>query len=115
MGDWSRNNERVRGSKSCGVKEGEVSWQRGKVKDRGRDGRGGKVIGTWADWSRFRRFTQVDTMPYWLVGGPKGKRSGRKGKQCGARLNEKEVQTAGVTIVFAECGREWREGGIKFM
>ena len=54
-------------------------------------------------------------MPYWLVGGPKGKRSGRKGKQCGARLKEKEVQTAGVTIMFAECGREWREGGIKFM
>ena len=48
-------------------------------------------------------------MPYWLVGGPEGKRGGRKGKQCGARLNEK-VQTAGVTIMFAECGREGREG-----
>ena len=49
-------------------------------------------------------------MPHWLVGGPEGKCGGRKGKQCGARLNEKEVQTAGVTIMFAECGREGRGG-----
>ena len=85
------------------------------MKNRGRDGRGGKVIRTWADWSRFRRLTQVDTMPHWLVGGPEGKRGGRKGKQCGARLNEKEVQTAGVTIMFAECGREGRGGRIELM
>ena len=29
VGDWSRNSERVRGSKSCGAKEGEVSWAEG--------------------------------------------------------------------------------------
>ena len=54
-------------------------------------------------------------MPHWLVGGPEGKRGGRKGKKCGARLNEKEVQTAGVTIMFAECGREGRGGRIELM